>query len=92
MRTTTSDLRSVIMSDESPAPLQRRSFFGRFGRILAGLLAGLPLIHGSHAEGRRCVCDATTREWWEHTGPNSSHGGSARIIEVTPQCLNSSQV
>ena len=47
MRTTTSDLKSVIMSDESPAPLQRRSFLGRFGGMLAGLLAGLPLIHGS---------------------------------------------
>ena len=59
MRNATKALKSVVTSDEGPAPLQRRSFLGRVGGMLAALLAGVPLIRiGVRAAGE--VSAATT--------------------------------
>jgi hypothetical protein len=54
MRNATTDLKSA--AHDGPAPLERRSFLGRFGGMLAGLLAAVPLIQS----GVRAAGDVST--------------------------------
>lgn len=59
MRNATTHLKSFTKPDESPAVIERRSFLGRFGGMLGGLFAAVPLI-GSGVRAASAGSEATT--------------------------------
>jgi hypothetical protein len=38
-------MKPALKTDQQPAPLLRRTFFGRCGGMIAAFVAGVPLIH-----------------------------------------------